>query len=172
LITGAKDGNRYIPESSAIATYLIRTYDTADKFGLKNGDWVHDEVLTSLSQTNLNRGIGFMLMLDFGAIRNGEGPMGKRFDGPEQRSQLAELERELVEGPKGGFFMGEHPGRADILLEYPISSIKHRNWVDLAREFPKLDEWLQRVYDRPAFKRSLEKGNGYDLSIFPKTARL
>ncbi|KAG0647276.1 gst3 [Hyphodiscus hymeniophilus] len=172
LITGDKDGKRYIPESSAIATYLIRTFDTTDKFGLKNGDWVRDEVITSLSQTNLNRGIGMLLMLDFGAIRNGQRPMGKRFDGPEQRAQLADLERELVEGPKGGFFMGEHPGRADIMLEYPISSIKHRNWVDLPKEFPKLNEWLQRVYDRPAFKRSLEKGNGYDMSCFPKTPRL
>jgi glutathione S-transferase len=68
--------------------------------------------------------------------------------------------------------MGEHPGRADIMLEYPISMAKHRNWVDLKKEFPGLDEWLQRVYDRPSFKRSLEKGNGYDLSVFPKIARL
>ena len=133
---------------------------------------MRDEIITSLSQTGLNRGIGFMLMLDLGAIRNGQGPMGKQLDGVEQRSQLAQLERELVEGPKGGFFMGEHPGRADVLLEYPMSFIKHREWVDLPKEFPKLDEWLQRVHDRPAFKRSLEKGNGYDLSCFPKTARL
>jgi glutathione S-transferase len=38
LITGPRDGNRQIPESAAIATYLIRTFDTSDKFGLKNGD--------------------------------------------------------------------------------------------------------------------------------------
>lgn len=111
-------------------------------------------------------------MLDFGLIKNGEGPFGKRFDGPELRAQLVDLERELTEGPKGGFFMGEHPGRADIMLEYPVSTVKHRMWADLPKEFPKLDEWLQRCYDRPAFKRSLEKGNGYDLSVFPKTARL
>jgi glutathione S-transferase len=172
LITGAKDGNQYVPESSAIATYLIRTFDTADKFGLRNGDWIRDEVLTSMSLTNVNQATGFMLMLDFGAIRNGNGPFGKRFDGPELRAQLSALERELAEGPKGGFFMGEHPGRADILLEYPMTSIKHRMWVDLPKEFPKLDEWLQRCHDRPAFKRSLEKGNGYDMSVFPKTARL
>lgn len=94
--------------------------------------------------------------------------MGKHFDGPELRTQLANWERELVDGPKGGFFMGEHPGRADFLLEYPISMIKHRSWVDLP---PRLDEWLKRVHDRPAFKRSLEKGNGYDLNVFPKSGR-
>ena len=51
LITGAKDGNRYIPESAAIATYLIRTFDTEDKFGLKNGDWIRDEILVSMNLT-------------------------------------------------------------------------------------------------------------------------
>jgi glutathione S-transferase len=112
-----------------------------------------------------------MLMLDFGGIRNGKGQFGGRFDGPELRAQLADIERELREGPKGGFFMGEHPGRADIILEFPMSMVRHRNWVDIPKEFPKLDEWLQRCYDRPAFKRSLEKGNGYDLSVFPKVAR-
>lgn len=122
--------------------------------------------------TNMSRVNGYMLMMDFGALKPGEGPFGERMYGPELRAQLGDLERELSEGPKGGFFMGEHPGRADIMLEYPISMAKHRNWVDLKKEFPGLDEWLQRVYDRPSFKRSLEKGNGYDLSVFPKIARL
>ena len=171
LITGAKDGNRYIPESDAIAVYLIRTFDTTDKFGLKNGDWIRDEVLSSMVMTNLNRSTGLMLMFDFGAIKPGAGPMGSRYDGPELRDQLADFERELAEGPKGGYFMGDHPGRADILLEWPITTIKHRSWVDLPKEFPKLDEWLKRVHDRPAFKRSLEKGNGYDANVFPKPGR-
>ena len=122
--------------------------------------------------TNLNRINGYMLMMDVGALKPGKGPIGERMYGPELRAQLRDLERELSGGPKGGFFMGEHPGRADIMLEYPISMAKHRKWVDLKKEFAKLDEWLQRVYDRPAFKRSLEKGNGYDLSVLPKTSRL
>lgn len=172
LITGRADGNRYVPESSAIATYLIRTFDMADKFGLKNGDWIRDEVLVSLSTTTLNRATGFMLFLDFGMIKNGDGPAGGRMFGPELRQALGHLERELKDGPEGGFFMGKEPGRADIILEYPISSCKHRPWwVDLEKEFPLLDAWLQRCYDRPAFKRSLEKGNGYDMSVFPHSGR-
>lgn len=172
LITGPADGNRYIPESSAIATYLIRTFDEGDKFGLRNGDWIRDEVLQSINMTNLTRATGVMLFLDFGALKNGDGPGGSRFDGPELREILRDLERELKDGPPGGFFMGKEPGRADIMLEFPISFCKHRSWwVDLEKEFPLLDEWLQRCYDRPAFKRSLEKGNGYDLSVFPHPGR-
>jgi glutathione S-transferase len=168
LITGAKNGSRSIPESSAIATYLIRTFDTEDKFGLKNGDWVRDEVLTSMVSTNLNRIGGFALMLDFGVFKLGEGPMAASFGGKAMFGALGDMERELKEGPKGGYFNGEHPGRADILAEYQITLIKHRNWADLKADYPLLDAWLERVHARDAFKRSLQKGNGYDLTIFPK----
>ncbi|OBT41995.1 hypothetical protein VE00_06643 [Pseudogymnoascus sp. WSF 3629] len=171
LITGPLDGHRTIPESLAIATYLIRTFDTSDRFGLKNGDWVRDEVITSMACTNLQRATGFIMMLDFGLIRTGEGPMGGVLDGPELRKQLGNLERELVGGPKGGFFMGEQPGRADVILEFPMTMVRHRGYLDLGEEFPRLGEWLQRCYDRPAYKRALEKGNGYDMSVFPKVPR-
>jgi glutathione S-transferase len=172
LITGPRDGNRQIPESAAIATYLIRTFDTSDKFGLRNGDWIRDEVLCSMTLTNLTRAQGFMMYIDFGVIQNGTGPGAGRMDGPEIRSILGDLERELKEGPKGGFFMGENPGRADILMEFPMSMVKHRNYVDLEKEFSALDGWLKRVYDRPAFKRCLEKGNGYDFSKLPNPRKL
>lgn len=119
--------------------------------------------------TNLGRVTGITLMLDFGGIKLGGGQFAKQYDGPQLRAELKELQRELEEGPKGGFFMGEHPGRADIMLEFPLTTIKHRGWADL-KEFPKLDEWLERVYARPAFKRSLEKGNGYDMNSFPKVS--
>ena len=52
--------------------------------------------------TNLQRATGFMLMLDFGLIRNAHGPFGGRLDGPELRTQLEALQKELVEGPPGG----------------------------------------------------------------------
>jgi glutathione S-transferase len=113
-----------------------------------------------------------MLYIDFGMIKNGDGPGSGYMDGPELRQILGHLERELKDGPEGGFFMGKEPGRADIMLEFPVSFCKHRSWwVDLKNEFPVLDAWLQRCYDRPAFKRSLEKGNGYDLSVFPRDGR-
>lgn len=113
-------------------------------------------------------------MLDFQILRNGTGPGGKQWDGPNLRNFLGQLEKELKEGPPGGWLMGKEPGRADILLEFPMSSIKERNTVDLEKEFPALDEWLKRVYARPAFKKALGKAfNGvYDWSIFPKKEHL
>lgn len=151
-----------------MATYLIRTFDTEDKFGLRNGDWIRDEVLVSINNTNLSRATFTMMMLDMGLLKNGA---GNRFDGPALRSALADVEQELKDGPEGGWFMGKEPGRADILMEYPINSTKVRKYLNLKSEFPELDAWLERVHARPAYKRALEKGNGYDMTIFPQRPR-
>ncbi|APA13174.1 hypothetical protein SS1G_14077 [Sclerotinia sclerotiorum 1980 UF-70] len=172
LVTGARDNHRYIPESLAIATYLIRTFDVSDKFGLRDGDWVRDEMLMSMLLTELVFSSTVMLMLDFQSLGNGPGAKGKMFDGPALRKTLGDLEKELKNGPEGGFFMGSHPGRVDIMAEFPLAMIRQRKWVDLATEFPALNEWLDRCYERPAWKRSIEKGNGYDLSSFPKADHL
>ncbi|QSZ34376.1 hypothetical protein DSL72_005968 [Monilinia vaccinii-corymbosi] len=172
LIAGPKDGNRYIPETHAIATYLIRTFDHADAFGLRNGDWIRDEVLTSIGQTALRQSITFMFTLDLHVIAKGPGPTGKRLGGPALREVLAHLERELKEGPAGGFFMGPNPGRADIMLEFPVALVRQRKWLDLESEFPALNVWLDTCYARPAWKRSIEKGNGYDLTVFPQLEHL
>jgi len=180
LITGAADGHRIIPETSAIVTYLIRTFDTEDKFGLRNGDWIRDEVLTSLCQTVLYRQDSFMLMFDYGVIQAGN-ERGKELEGPALVKILEDLEKMLKEGPEGGFFMGSHPGRADIMLEFPLSFAKHRDWADF-NKFPALSAWLEKVYNRDAWKNGLmkqnEEGNhgtgkhGYDLGIFPKPGRV
>jgi glutathione S-transferase len=168
LITGKADGSRCLAESTAIATYLIRTFDKEDKFGIQHGDWIRDEVLISMALTSLGRMTSMALFMDFMIIKNGDGPLGGAADGPMLKNVLQQLQTELENGPPGGFFMGKEPGRADVILEFPISSVKHRSWwVNLEKEFPILDAWLQRVYDRPAFKRSLQKGNGYDLATFP-----
>lgn len=129
-------------------------------------------MLISIILTDLGRAIAFMLMLDFNAIANGVGPLGNKFDGPALSKVLGDLERELAEGPKGGFFMGGRPGRADIILEFPMAMIKQRKWVDLEKEFPELDRWLTRCYERPAWKRCIQKGNGYDLACFPQREHL
>jgi len=109
------------------------------------GDWVRDEVLVSICNTTLIRATMNFLMLDMQVIKNGDGVKGKRFDGPELRTTLGQLEMELKQGPKGGWFMGNGPGRANIMLEYPMSFIKQRNYVDLKKDFRALVEWLDRV---------------------------
>lgn len=152
----------------AIATYLIRTFDIEDRFGLKNGDWVRDEVICSIVSTTLNRAQGYSLYMDLGGLKPGDSPLGKRVSGPGTWAGLGDLERELKDGPEGGFFMGDRPGRCDVIAEFQLSMARMRGWVDLKKDYPLLDAWLDRVYARDAWKRGLEKGNGYDLDVFPR----
>jgi hypothetical protein len=72
----------------------------------------------------------------------------------------------------GPYFMGAEPGRCDIMFEFLLAMISQRKWVDLPKEFPALNAWQQRVYARPAWKQSIEKGNGYNLSSFPQHPHL
>ncbi|KAG9248251.1 hypothetical protein BJ878DRAFT_413168 [Calycina marina] len=167
LITGALDGTRTITESSAIATYLIRTFDTADNFGLCNGDWIRDEQLVSLSNV-LGRNCAEIMMVEFGYIK---GAKVNPLDAQALRKTLEHLERELKERPAGEWFMGARPGRADVMLEFYVSMLKQRQYLDLRKEFPGLDAWLGRIESRPAWKAAMEKGNGYDLNTFPKIGR-
>jgi glutathione S-transferase len=41
--------------------------------------------------------------------------------------------------------------------------IAQKGWVDLEGEWPRLAAWRKRILERDAWKRGMEKGNGYDL---------
>jgi glutathione S-transferase len=120
------------------------------------------------AQTNASNGLA--LSPDFGVINPAMRTLAVKVTGSGASATLRDLERELKEGPEGGWFMGKHPGRCDILVKFQLSVIKQRGWVDLEKEYPELDKWLKRVYEREAWKRRLEKGNGYDLTVFSKGA--
>lgn len=89
------------------------------------------------------------------------GGVDNAFSGPEMRKSCEYLENEL----KDDYFMGKEPGRADFALSWPFDMMEQRNWVDI-NEFPKLAAWRKRCQERPAWKRGLEKGNGYNLVKF------
>ena len=165
---------RVIAESSAIAAYLIATYDKDKKFqgdGAKN-DWIRDESFSSFAGASFGPIIGIKLFLD---LLTSQMPFFLRplvamfcagvhrmFVGPEFKLMLTYLDNELGEQD---YFMGKEPGRADFMMEYPLAMIVHRKWEDLS-EYPGLTAWRKRVEGREAWKRSLTKGNGYDFGTF------
>ena len=58
------------------------------------------------------------------------------------------------------------PGRADFILTWPVDICTASGFIDL-KMYPNLDKWYARCHERPAWKRSLEKGNGYSLKYDP-----
>ena len=63
------------------------------------------------------------------------------------------------------YFMGKEPGRADFIVSWDVDLCVARGYVDLKKNFPHVEAWYQRCKARDGWKRSIEKGNGYDLSF-------
>ncbi|KAI0853288.1 hypothetical protein F5Y00DRAFT_225920 [Daldinia vernicosa] len=83
----------------------------------------------------------------------------------------AQLEEDKKDGDEDGgkttiaraFFMGtEGPTRADFALMWYVDWAFQSQWVDFEK-YPRVKEWHARCASRPAWKRALEKGNGYDV---------
>lgn len=132
---------------------------------------MRDEEISSVAGTSIG-GVGIVkILLDFivSSTPSLARPLSKMmtnginnaFAVPEFKKNLAWLESQLT----ADFFMGDRLGKADFIIIFPIDMMFQRKWIDLT-EFPKIKAWRERVLARPAWKRGLEKGNGYDLAAF------
>ncbi len=159
---------RSIVESSAVAAYLIKTYDKDGKFASE--DWIRDEILTSFAGATMGPIATVELLFDLMAQntpwplsyipRAVHGAIHKGFTGPEFKKSFEYLEREL--GDKK-FFNGKQLGRCDVMISWPLDMLTERKYVNI-EEYPKVAAWRKMIHERPAWKRGLEKGNGYDLT--------
>jgi len=164
---------RVMAESTVIAKYLIDTYDKTGKFkgdGDKN-DWIRDEELCSIAAAS----IGPVMILELILILASRvtpffvrwlvsvvySNLHKEFSGPELHLYYKHLDDQL-EGQD--YFMGQTPGRADFIISFPLDQCTAINIIDI-KKYPRLEKWHARCHERPAWKRSLEKGNGYDLGF-------
>ena len=162
---------RAIIERSAIVAYIIKTYDGTGAHAPE--DWIKDEILNSFAGASLGPLTSIELLFDLAAkhtpwplvyiarlFRKG---IQKNFTTAEFKKSMTFLEDEL-----GGneWFNGKGFGRADIMFTFPIDYIYMRKWMDLEKDYPRIAAWRRRVWERPAWKRGLEKGNGYDLTLF------
>jgi len=74
---------------------------------------------------------------------------------------LEQAERDLATQE---WFGGERLSSADILLSYPIESANMRGYV--TADYPNTQQWLQRIYQRPAFEAAKEK-DGRESMVLP-----
>lgn len=162
---------RAIVETSAIIAYLLKTYDTTGKFA--GDDWIKDETLTSFAGSTLGPVTAIELLFDiiqkqtpfpftFISRKIRQGIQGF-YTGPEFKKALIYLESELGEND---WFNGKTLSRADIMLSWPMDMMAQRSWLDFDQEYPKIAAWRKRIQERDAWKRGIEKGNGYDLTTW------
>lgn len=167
-----KDG-RVIVESLVIAKYLIDTYDTEGKF---KGDGQHNDALRDDELCNLAAAsVGPLMNLEL--VMNlltqampffirplfsiAQKQLQKMYTGPEFKLYFQYLNDQLDDQD---YFLGANPGRADFIMKWPMDLCIENGFIDV-KAYPNLDKWCTRVIERPAWKRSLEKGNGYSFQV-------
>ncbi len=77
---------------------------------------------------------------------------------PNLRQHLDFLEAELADSP---WFAGKSFSAADVQMSFPIEAAAARAGLDARR--PRLMAWLERIHDRPAYQRALDKGGPFSL---------
>ena len=58
------------------------------------------------------------------------------------------------------WFAGSDFSAADIQMSFPIEAINSRGGLE---GFPKLQNFLAQIHERPAYKQAIEKGGAYTL---------
>ncbi|KAM7192327.1 hypothetical protein V8F20_008918 [Naviculisporaceae sp. PSN 640] len=173
-------GGRVITQVSAITLYLLRTYDTSHRFhNPEVDDPVREEQLVCIGVSDIAGKMGMILLWHGITLKS---PFFIRPLFNKTRKFLHELfldydlkatldvfEMELGEDK---WFLGrEEPGRVDFILHYFVDMVIQAGYIKWKdgktgkEQYPRLQAWMARCEEREGWKRSLEKGNGYDLDF-------
>lgn len=82
----------------------------------------------------------------------------KSFIDPQILQQLNYFEAELG---RHEWFAGDTFSAADIQMSFPLEAAAARGGLD--KRWPKVSAFLQKIHDRPAYRRALEQGGPYQL---------
>jgi len=163
------DGDKTIAESGAILEYLTETYG-GGKFSPPPGTaerlhytyFMHYAegslmplLFMKLVFSKLPARVPFFIRPVARAIATGA---DKTLLGPQITNHFAFLEGELN---KREWFAGSNFSAADIQMSFPLEAASARS--PLFARLPKLKAFVDRIHDRPAYKRALEKGGAYEL---------
>ena len=169
-----QDDTLVLAESGAILEYLADRYDSARQLSpellpaqsaerLRYRYWMHYAEGSAMPP--------LLLSLVFARVRKAPMPffakpiargiadkVMKGFVGPQLKLHLQWMERELGQSP---WFAGERFTAADIQMSFPIQAAASR--AGSMDAYPKLQAFLQRIEQRPAYQRATERGGALDL---------
>lgn len=169
-----QDDTLVLAESGAILEYLADRYDSARQLSpellpaqaterVRYRYWMHYAEGSAMPP--------LLLSLVFARVRKAPMPffakpiargiadkVMKGFVGPQLKLHLQWMERELGQSP---WFAGERFTAADIQMSFPIQAAASR--AGSMDAYPKLQGFLQRIEQRPAYQRATERGGALDL---------
>ncbi len=159
------DGDLILAESAAILEYLLERYANGRLMPAQgSGDyrrfryWMHYAEGSAMPP--------LLLKLVFDRVASGPMPLfikpvaraiangaHKAFIGPQLKTHLDYMEAELEKSP---WFAGDSFSAADIQMSFPLEAARSRAGLDQSR--PRLLDFLERIQQRPAYQRAVERG--------------
>ncbi len=159
------DGELTLAESAAILEYLLERYGNGRLAPQSSSAeyrrfryWMHYAEGSAMPP--------MLLKLVFDRVATGPMPFfirpvaraiakgaNRAFIGPQLKTHLDYMEAELG---KSDWFAGDAFSAADIQMSFPIEAARARARLDESR--PRLMNFLQRIQQRPAYKRAVERG--------------
>lgn len=164
------DGDVVVAESGAICQYLIDTYGNGRLIPPAGTEerrrWTY-----FLHYAEGSAMTPLLMKLVFDRVENSPAPffvkpiargiaqrVKESYILPQIRAHLDYLESELAKRP---WFAGDEFTAADIQMSFPLEAAHARAGLDNSR--PCLMAFLDRIHNRPAFQRALERGGAYEL---------
>jgi glutathione S-transferase len=164
------DGDLTLAESGAIVEYLVDRYgagrlaparDTRER--VRYTYWLHyaegsamPPLVLKLIFTHIPRAPMPALVRPF--VRRIADGVRHSFVEPQIKLHLDYMEGELA---KSTWFVGEDFTAADIQMSFPVEGAASRGGLGASR--PKLSGFLERIHQRPAYRRALDRGGPYEL---------
>ena len=163
------DGDLTLAESGAIVEYLVDRYGkgalvppAGSKERLRYTYWLHFAEGTAMPP--------LVMKLVFNRIEHGPMPFFARpiakgiaqkvkrgFIDPNLERIVAHIESELG---RDGWFAGPEFTAADIQMSFPVEAASARAGDRIG---PHIKRFLERIHERPAYRRALEKGGPFAL---------
>jgi|TARA_R110000822_G_scaffold66105_2_gene161517 glutathione S-transferase len=164
------EGDLTVAESGAIIEYLVDTHghgrlapERGNPDRLRYTYWLHyaegSAMLPLLLKLVFNRVETapmpfFVKPFAKGIARQVKG----KFVEPQIVQHLDYMNSELA---ATGWFAGAEFSAADVQMSFPLEAAAARGGLD--EKWPHLTGFLQRIHERPAYKRALERGGEYGI---------
>jgi glutathione S-transferase len=148
-----KDGDAVVIESGAIIEYLVRRYGRG-RLAPAAGT---PEALRYLQLMHYAEGsamLPLMLKLYTGRLGQAGAPLQERIDS-EIENHIGYLDSQL-EGRD--WFAGDELSAVDIQLSFVAQAARMLFGVE---KFPNLARFLERIKERPAYQKAIERGGTY-----------
>ena len=164
------EGGLTVAESGAIIEYLVDTHghgrlapERGNPDRLRYTYWLHYAEGSAM--------LPLLLKLVFNRVETAPMPffvkpfakgIARQFKGKFVEPQIVQhLDYMNSELAAAGWFAGAEFSAADVQMSFPLEAAAARGGLD--EKWPHLTGFLQRIHERPAYKRALERGGEYGI---------